>query len=83
MLLAYGCISDENAATEELSDSISQMNGTSIIPRELLFGNPDKTTALLSPDGTRISYIVGYDQYSRDVCLRCGYRRSVKPYFII
>jgi len=61
MLLASGCISDENAATKELSDSISQMNETSIIPRELLFGNPDKATPRLSPDGTRISYIASVD----------------------
>jgi len=29
---------------------------TPIIPRETLFGNPDKSTVQLSPDGTRISY---------------------------
>ncbi|MCJ7445893.1 MAG: S9 family peptidase [Methanotrichaceae archaeon] len=28
-----------------------------LIPREVLFGNPDKTSVLLSQDGTRISYL--------------------------
>ncbi len=30
---------------------------TSLIPREVLFGNPDKALATLSPDGSRISYL--------------------------
>ena len=30
---------------------------TPIIPREVLFGNPDKSSVRLSPDGTRISYL--------------------------
>ncbi|MGD8239533.1 MAG: S9 family peptidase [Armatimonadota bacterium] len=32
-----------------------------IIPRKLLFGNPDKTQARLSPDGSRISYLAPRD----------------------
>lgn len=28
-----------------------------IIPREILFGNPEKTMPLLSPDGTRMAYL--------------------------
>ena len=28
-----------------------------LIPRQVLFGNPDKTQVRLSPDGTQISYI--------------------------
>lgn len=30
---------------------------TPLIPREVLFGNPDKTRVLLSPDGTKIGYL--------------------------
>ncbi|MEE8348406.1 MAG: S9 family peptidase [Acidobacteriota bacterium] len=30
---------------------------TPLIPRKALFGNPDKTMARVSPDGTRISYL--------------------------
>jgi len=30
---------------------------TPLIPRQVLFGNPDKTQARLSPDGTQLSYI--------------------------
>ena len=56
-LLASGCISDESAPTEEPSENISQMDAVPLIPREVLFGNPDKALARLSPDGTRISYL--------------------------
>jgi len=34
---------------------------TPIIPREVLFGDPDKSTVRLSPDGTRISYLAPVD----------------------
>ena len=30
---------------------------TPLIPRQVLFGNPDKTQARLSPDGAQLSYI--------------------------
>lgn len=32
-----------------------------LIPRKLLFGNPDKTQARLSPDGARVSYLAPRD----------------------
>ena len=34
---------------------------TQLIPREVLFGNPDKSMVRLSPDGTRISYLAPVD----------------------
>jgi len=57
VLLASGCISDEDATTEKPTENISQMDAVPLIPREVLFGNPDKALARLSPDGTRISYL--------------------------
>ena len=33
----------------------------SLIPRKLLFGNPDKTQARLSPDGAKVSYLAPRD----------------------
>ncbi|KAF5418188.1 MAG: Dipeptidyl aminopeptidase/acylaminoacyl peptidase [Candidatus Methanocomedens sp.] len=57
MLLASGCISDKDAAIEEPTENISQPDTAPLIPREVLFGNPDKALARLSPDGTRISYL--------------------------
>ncbi len=35
----------------------SSGNTTKLIPRDLLFGNPEKTQARLSPDGTQLSYL--------------------------
>ncbi|HOE45270.1 MAG TPA: hypothetical protein PLY65_00200 [Methanothrix soehngenii] len=29
----------------------------SLIPRQILFGNPDKTSVKISPDGSRKSYL--------------------------
>ena len=34
---------------------------TALIPREVLFGNPDKASVRLSPDGTNISYLAPVD----------------------
>jgi dipeptidyl aminopeptidase/acylaminoacyl peptidase len=57
VLLASGCVSDKDATTEEPTENISQIDAAELIPREVLFGNPDKITVRLSPDGTRISYL--------------------------
>jgi dipeptidyl aminopeptidase/acylaminoacyl peptidase len=37
------------------------MPGVPLIPRSVLFGNPDKASAQLSPDGTRIAYLAPLD----------------------
>ncbi|KAF5422933.1 MAG: Dipeptidyl aminopeptidase/acylaminoacyl peptidase [Candidatus Methanocomedens sp.] len=61
VLLASGCVSDKDASTEEPTENISQIDAAELIPREVLFGNPDKITVRLSPDGTRISYLASVD----------------------
>ncbi len=38
-----------------------QSNPTPLIPREVLFGNPDKASVQLSPDGGKISYLAPLD----------------------
>ena len=60
-LLASACISDKSASREEPTENTSQPDTTPLIPREVLFGNPDKTTVRLSPDGTQISYLAPVD----------------------
>ncbi|MBU3967477.1 MAG: S9 family peptidase [Euryarchaeota archaeon] len=54
-LITSGCLSDRELITDEPTGNIS------IIPREVLFGNPDKITARLSPDGAQISYLAPVD----------------------
>jgi len=61
VLVASGCISDKDATTEEPTEKINQIDATPLIPREVLFGNPDKVTVRLSPDGTWISYLAPVD----------------------
>ncbi|MEA3324876.1 MAG: S9 family peptidase [Euryarchaeota archaeon] len=63
-LLSSACIDDEKSkngigtpATGEPDEKTRRENCSQIIPREVLFGNPDKESPLLSPDGTRISYL--------------------------
>lgn len=33
-----------------------------LIPREIIFGNPEKTQPRISPDGTRLAYIAPRDE---------------------
>jgi len=61
VLMASGCISDKDATTEEPTENMSQIDAAPLIPREVLFGNPDKITVRLSPDGARISYLAPVD----------------------
>jgi len=61
VLMASGCISDKDATTEEPTENMSQIDAAPLIPREVLFGNPDKITVRLSPDGDRISYLAPVD----------------------
>ena len=40
---------------------MNQTEAASLIPRQLLFGNPDKASTQLSPDGTYLSYLAPVD----------------------
>jgi dipeptidyl aminopeptidase/acylaminoacyl peptidase len=40
---------------------MNQTNAASLIPRQLLFGNPDKASTQLSPDGVYLSYLAPVD----------------------
>ena len=40
---------------------LEQRGSTPLIPREVLFGNPDRARPELSPDGTRIAYLAPVD----------------------
>ncbi|MCD4843328.1 MAG: S9 family peptidase [Methanosarcinales archaeon] len=60
-VLISGCISNDDITTKEATENINKQNITQLIPREVLFGNPDKTSSRLSPDGTLISYLAPLD----------------------
>jgi dipeptidyl aminopeptidase/acylaminoacyl peptidase len=57
LLLMAGWAAESNSTDEQtlLKDA------DTLIPRELLFGNPDKITVRTSPDGSRISYLASKD----------------------
>jgi hypothetical protein len=37
---------------------VASRHATTLIPRQLLFGNPERTEARLSPDGNRMAWLV-------------------------
>ena len=39
------------------SQTANEEGGTKLIPRQVLFGNPEKTMARISPDGEYLSYL--------------------------
>jgi len=57
-------ISDLEAQYDSLNRSYYELlwgGPTPIIPRETLFGNPDKSSVRLSPDGSKIGYLAPVD----------------------
>ncbi len=53
-LLIGGCVPQTGQAPQASA-------AAELIPRQLVFGNPDKSTVRISPDGTRISYRAAVD----------------------
>jgi len=51
ILLISGCSADKKSIDSQ------EKNDSTLIPRDLLFGNPDRITTRISPDGNRISYL--------------------------
>src|SRR5512135_2983184 len=39
------------------SSNVSQHPETPLIPRSVLFGNPERSTPVISPDGTQLGYL--------------------------
>ena len=72
--------------------SLADINTTELIPREILFGNPERTGVLISPDGKWISYstalrgvlnvwIAPVDNISNAKPVTNDTSRGVKSYF--
>ena len=47
--------------TINIPKEVDFTDATPLIPRQVLFGNPDKAMVRLSPDGTMISYLAPVD----------------------
>lgn len=50
--MSYLCLTTSIQAEEKVASPLS-----ALIPRQLLFGNPEKTSAKLSPDATKLAYL--------------------------
>src|SRR5512136_3328571 len=52
LLLMSGCIANKKMSNDNEGDK-----NNSLIPRDILFGNPDRVTARISPDGNQLSFL--------------------------
>jgi len=52
-----GLVAEPASASPEPAATV----GTKLISRQVLFGNPDKSSARLSPDGTKLSYLAPHE----------------------
>jgi len=52
LLLMSGCIVDKKTSNDN-----EQERNNSLISRDLLFGNPDRIAARISPDGNQLSFL--------------------------
>jgi dipeptidyl aminopeptidase/acylaminoacyl peptidase len=52
LLLMSGCIENKNVGNDKEGEK-----NNSLIPRDILFGNPDRITARISPDGKQLSFL--------------------------
>lgn len=58
-LLSILCMS--LAAVQADTDAIAAADGGDLIPREVLFGNPERMGVKISPDGSMVSYLAPVD----------------------
>ncbi len=59
--LLAGCARDTNTGAVDSRPQDERMADVDLIPREELFGNPDRAAPELSPDGSRMAYLAPMD----------------------
>jgi dipeptidyl aminopeptidase/acylaminoacyl peptidase len=59
--LAFSATALAGAAAANHETHHSDGGGTELIPREVFFGNPDRASVRISPDGTQMSYLAPLD----------------------
>jgi dipeptidyl aminopeptidase/acylaminoacyl peptidase len=61
VLLLLGSVILPSATAAEETNSVGSSVSVPLIPRTVLFGNPHKAAARLSPDGTKLSFLAPVD----------------------
>ncbi len=61
MLAACGGRDAEQAAPAAAPEATAPAQAAAMIPREIIFGNPDRTLARMSPDGAHVSWLAPKD----------------------
>lgn len=56
-LMAAGCGEAQSTWKTAAAEAPKDMNSTPLIERSVLFGNPDRASPQISPDGTRIAFL--------------------------
>lgn len=60
-ILAFGSAATAGSVASVSGAEPAYLKDVPLIPRQILFGNPDKAAARLSPDGKRLSYLAPVD----------------------
>src|SRR5690349_20963913 len=60
-LLLHSLTTTANAGSGQAGQSSVDAAPPSLIPREVLFGNPERVSPALSPDGTRLAWLAPHD----------------------
>ena len=55
--LCAGCANKNESAKAKASSQPSAAAPTQLIPRRLVFGNPDRSSVEISPDGRHVSFL--------------------------
>lgn len=56
-ILAAGCKSNEPAKSSSVEAGLKKADASALIPRETIFGNPDRAGPQISPDGKRLAFL--------------------------
>ena len=59
--LLFGSVVSPMARAAEAAESVEPSVSVPLVARSVLFGNPDKAAARLSPDGTKLSFLAPVD----------------------
>lgn len=57
LILAAGCKNNEPAKSSSVEAGLKKADASALIPRETIFGNPDRASPKISPDGKRLAFL--------------------------
>ncbi len=61
LIMIVGCKSNESAVNASADSGMPRADARTLIPRETLFGNPDRASPQISPDGKQLAFLAPVD----------------------